>query len=130
MLVDWWKFFFSFFRIISSFLTDTLYQTSLVNHLFSFDLDKKLLLIKEKDKKIKNKFKDESQKIYSPNNSGKILPNNSFLNDELTINTKNKLNEEALFKLKKKNENSLLSKPKRKKKKKKQKNHLFPLVMK
>jgi hypothetical protein len=119
--------FFSFFRIISSFLTDTLYETSLVNHLFSFDLDKKLLLIKEKDKKIENKFKDESQKIYSPNNSGRILPNNSFLNDELTINTKNKLNEEALFKLKKKNENSLLSKPKRKKKKKKTKKSSFSL---
>ena len=119
--------FFSFFRIISSFLTDTLYETSLVNHLFSFDLDKKLLLIKEKDKKIENKFKDKSQKIYSPNNSGRILPNNSFLNDELTINTKNKLNEEALFKLKKKNENSLLSKPKRKKKKKKTKKSSFSL---
>ena len=41
--------FFSLFRIVSSFLTDTLYETSLVNHLFSFDLDKKVLLIKDKN---------------------------------------------------------------------------------
>ena len=37
----------SVFKIVSSFLTDRLFETSLVNHLFSFDLNKKLLLIKE-----------------------------------------------------------------------------------
>jgi hypothetical protein len=42
--------FFSVFRIISSFLNETLYETSLVNHLFSFDLRKKVLIIKKKKK--------------------------------------------------------------------------------
>ena len=39
---------FSVFKIISSFLTDTLYEQSLVNNLFSFDLDKKVISIKPK----------------------------------------------------------------------------------
>ena len=39
---------FSLFRIIPSFLTDILYEQSLVNNLFYFDLDKKIINIKEK----------------------------------------------------------------------------------
>ena len=45
---------FSLFKIISSFLTDYLYEQSLVNNLFSFDLDKKIITIKEKEKKKNN----------------------------------------------------------------------------
>ena len=75
--------FFSLFRIISSFLTDTLYETSLVNHLFSFDLDKKVLLLKDKNKYSKRKiFKDDSTKIYSPiNNPENLSPKNSLSNN-------------------------------------------------
>ena len=40
---------FSLFSILAEILTDTLYTKSLVNYLFSFDLDKKLILIKKKD---------------------------------------------------------------------------------
>ena len=43
----------SLFRIISSFLTDTLYAQSIINNLFSFDLDKKIITIKQKKKKKK-----------------------------------------------------------------------------
>ena len=42
------EFIFSFFRIIASFLTETLYEQSLVNSLFSFDLDKKKIYISER----------------------------------------------------------------------------------
>ena len=110
--------FFSFFRIISSFLTDTLYEINLVNHLFSFDLDKKVLLIKNKKAKKSNIFKNDSPQIYPPNkNVGKLPFQNSISNkDELTINTANKLNEEDLLKSKRTNE-SYLIKPKKKKQK-------------
>jgi hypothetical protein len=42
------EFIFSFFRIIASFLTETLYEQSLVNSLFSFDLNKKKIYISER----------------------------------------------------------------------------------
>ena len=79
--------FFSFFRIISSFLIDTLYEINLVNHLFSFDLDKKVLLIKNKKAKKSNLFKGDSPKIYSPNkNSGRLSYQNSIYNkNDITI---------------------------------------------
>ena len=113
--------FFSLFRIISSFLTDTLYETSLVNHLFSFDLDKKVLLLKDKNKYSKRKiFKDDSTKIYSPiNNPENLSPKNSLSNDGLNIQEGYKINDDALSKSKLNKENLLLAKPKKKKKKKK-----------
>ena len=55
---------FSLFRIISSFLTDNLNEQSLVNNLFSFDLDKKIITIKEKEKKKNNSETDEIK--YNP----------------------------------------------------------------
>ena len=57
--------FFSFFSMIASFLTDTFYDQSLVNHLFEFDIDKKTILLKKpKLKKNKNVFQDNQPKIY------------------------------------------------------------------
>ena len=41
-------FIFSFFNIILNVLTDTLYNKSLINHLFSFDINNKLILVKKK----------------------------------------------------------------------------------
>ena len=111
--------FFSVFRIISSFLMDTLYETSLVNHLFSFDLDKKLILIKHKKKnKKKNSSQNELPKLYSPIEI--ISQNSPRLSDEMTIQTKNKLNEEPM-KSKMSNDIVILSKPKNQRKKKKAK---------
>ena len=109
--------FFSFFRIISSFLIDTLYEINLVNHLFSFDLDKKVLLIKNKKAKKSNLFKGDSPKIYSPNkNSGRLSYQNSIYNkNDMTIEIENKLNEENLLKNKKISESILIKQKKRKK---------------
>ena len=56
---------FSVFKVLASILTETLYQKSLVNHLFSFDLDKKLVLVKQKH--IKHLKNSTNIKIYNPN---------------------------------------------------------------
>ena len=55
---------FSLFSVLATALTETLYIKSLVNHLFSFDLDKKLILVKKNDTKL---FKSQkSLQIYTP----------------------------------------------------------------
>jgi len=108
--------FYSFFRIISSFLTDTLYEQSLVNHLFKFDIDKKLVLIKEKKKiKKQNIFKGEEPKVFISKKTTLVSRQNSiFMNDENTIQSKGKLNDTPI--LKSKNINDKISiKRKRKK---------------
>ena len=63
------EFIFSFFRIIASFLTETLYEKSLVNSLFSFDLDKKMVLIRNSkiNKTPNNKVNDLTNE-YPKNN--------------------------------------------------------------
>ena len=113
---------FSLFRILSMFLTEAIYETSLINHLFSFDLDKRTVLIKERKRKKKKEIelKDPPQ-IYCPNNKifpGQNSPINS--NDEMTFVTKNKLEEDVL-KSRQTNENILLVKASKKKRKKKTK---------
>ena len=67
---------FSIFSVLASILTESLYKKSLVNYLFSFDLDKKLILVKKKDinifktKKSQQKyFSDELLKINRNNNT-------------------------------------------------------------
>jgi hypothetical protein len=44
---------FTVFNMISSFITEVLYDRSLVNDLFAFDIHKKIVIIKSKDQKIK-----------------------------------------------------------------------------
>ena len=109
------EFIFSFFNIIANILTDTLYEKSLVNNLFSFDLDKKLIIIKKnkKNKKIKkskkNPNEDKKPEIYSPIISLNKSPQQSsiYVNDD-TIRTKARLNEQdSLNKNKLKNDNFL-----------------------
>ena len=60
---------FSGFSVLAAILTETLYQKSLVNHLFSFDLDKKLVLIKQNN--IKPLKKSTNIKIYNPDKNNK-----------------------------------------------------------
>ena len=69
---------FSSFTILAEILTDTLFTKSLANHLFSFDLDKKLVLVKKKDINI---FKTQkSQQINIPDKLLKV--NKSKNNNE------------------------------------------------
>ena len=54
------EFIYTVFTIISSFLTDFLYRASLIHNLFSFDIDKKLIYIKENYLKKNNIINDIS----------------------------------------------------------------------
>ena len=84
------EFVFSLFNIISNFLTDTLYEISLVNNLFSFDIQKKIVIIK--DKKENNIFSSNE----AINISSQIKPilkqsspqNSIYINDESKTITK------------------------------------------
>ena len=64
---------FSFFKVILFSLTEIIYETSLVNHLFSFDVDRKLLILKEK--------KNVKTKDSSVQNHKETLENPAILND-------------------------------------------------
>ena len=44
------EFVFSFFKIISIFITEALYEKGIINHLFSFDIDKKIIELKDHNK--------------------------------------------------------------------------------
>ena len=118
---------FSFFRIISSFLTDNLYEQALVNSLFSFDLDKKFVSLKGKQKPKKFSVEDDV-KVYTP--LSKMSRNVISINDDMSINTKNKLNEDNLNKKNTLNDSLMLAqtgKPTKKKKKKKVKSSFSKL---
>ena len=109
---------FSFFRIISIYLTDTLYEASLVNHLFSFDLERKALIIKEKKKRNKHFFiKDDSPKIYTPLKQNS-LQNSIYLNEDINIKKKDILDDGSLIKTKITNEIIMVSGIKKRRKRK------------
>ena len=59
------EFVFTLFRIITSFSVDLLYDISLVNNLFNFNLDKRVVILKDKKIKQNISFKDIPPKIYS-----------------------------------------------------------------
>ena len=87
---------FSGFSLLASILTETLYQKSLVNHLFSFDLDKKLVLVKQKDIKHLKKATstnidnpDKSLKNFSINNISKSNDKNKNIEDMKQIDKQN-----------------------------------------
>ena len=89
------EFIYSFFNIISIFITDLLYDIDIVNNLFSFDLTKKKVLIKYKEqnrKEEKEILDNGTPDIFEP----KILENNIMNFNE---NNKNdtKKDEDALM---------------------------------
>ena len=115
---------FSFFNIFSSFLTERLYEQSLVNHLFHFDIDKKIIIMNNKEenkKKNKNFLKiQRSSKIYS----SKLISKNTSknINEDIISNTiKGKNKDDPLVISKLSNENISSLKLKRKKIKSKSK---------
>ena len=100
------EFVFSFLKILSLFLTEALYEKGLVNHLFSFDIDKKIISVKSlKKNKINNFDLNESPNILQiPKIYEKIEPLNQFSSQnnisneiEETKRTNNKLNEDFNF---------------------------------
>jgi hypothetical protein len=77
---------FTLFRILCSFSVDILYDISLVNNIFSFDLEKKLVLNKKKERKEDIKDDDDVPKRLKFPNSNKYISRNKFSsNDMLTV---------------------------------------------
>ena len=72
---------YSFFRILSSFIVGILYDESLVNNLFTFDLEQKFITLKSKSKK---KSSDEKKRGYK-----KILKESEVLHSDTKKEDKN-----------------------------------------
>jgi hypothetical protein len=82
---------FSLFKIVTSFLINTLYEKSIVNHLFTFDIDKKIIILKKDEvkKKVKlNKNPKENNGQPKKYNSAitltKISTHQSLYKDEVS----------------------------------------------
>ena len=75
---------FTFFRLISSFSVDILYEISLVNRLFKFDLDKKNVILRENDQ---NNFKQI--KVFNINDK-ETIKEKKIENNDITIIANNK----------------------------------------
>ena len=112
----------SFFSIIATFISDILYDSALVNNLFSFDLDRKMVSIKNKkdiEASGKNLFEEKEPEIFTTRHKGSNTKNlSSFkMQDDLTLQSRNKLKESSTFSKKKTNETLNIGKKKKKKKK-------------
>ena len=102
-------------NILATVITDILYDKALVNNLFSFDLDKKIVRIKKMEKKNEqnnNLQLNEGPKIYSPKASMNNIQSGFNTNqNENDYQIKSKFNKDNL-----KNENKMAIKMKRKRK--------------
>ena len=111
------QFLYTLLRIISSFSTKILYELSLVNNLFEFNLNKKSILINNKEKKYikKNHFSfTKNQKIFIPMKPViKAIAQNAILNineNKKFNKIKNKTNEESFDKSRKSNDSFIINK--------------------
>ena len=98
----------SFFNIIASLITDILYDKALINNLFSFDLDKKIIKIKGGQKKkqndnnqLGNNPKNEMSNIITISNTIEDSDKNK-LDVEDSLNKKSSFNNKGNFKTMKK----------------------------
>ena len=92
---------FTLFRLITSFSLDILYDISLVNSLFNFNLDKKVVILKDKKLKQNISTKDISHKEYISKGKMNILTTqnpNSNTEEDKNESTK-KLNEKKYIKI-------------------------------
>ena len=119
---------FTLFRLITSFSIDILYEISLVNNLFNFNLDKKVLILK--DKKIKQNIllKNIPPKIYSPKRKIRVLSsrNLNYISEEDNIESIKRIDEDNNIKLSSNNENPLIVKFE-KKKQSRRKSHILQI---
>ena len=89
---------FTLFRIICSLSVDILYDVSLVNNLFDFNLDKKITILKEKKVQKENiVIRNERPKIYSPKRFNRKISSNNiyFINSDKALGTGNRMNEDT-----------------------------------
>ena len=69
------EFFYGLFKIIVSYIVNESYEKSLVNNLFSFDIKRKLIILKNKE--AKNNMNDLDDKKYEQNfNKNQSMINN------------------------------------------------------
>ena len=77
---------YTLFKIISSFAGDILYEIALVNNLFSFDLNNKVIILKDKKNVKRIEFMQENEedsKTYSSINTlQRMTIQNTFMNDD------------------------------------------------
>ena len=108
---------FTLFRLITSFSVDILYEISLVNNLFNFDLDKKVVVLKYKKNKQNISLKDIQPKVFSPRRRIRFLSSRNINNisEEDNIESIKRMNDENNFKLTSNNENPLIVKFEKKK---------------
>jgi len=107
----------SLFKLFSSFMTRSMYEISIINNLFEFDLDNEQVLLKtDKTIKIGKKF-FKSEEVIKSNSSIKLLPKNTisiynlYKNKQSTHN-KNKIDEDSLTKKNLNIENQNINRPK------------------
>ena len=89
----------SLFSIIATVITDILYDKALVNNLFSFDLDKKIVEIKKKKENSKSSEElklDDNPNVYTPMKNIQENFNNN-IQGELSVQSRNKLNEDINY---------------------------------
>ena len=87
---------FTLFRLITSFSLDILYDISLVNNLFNFNLAQKVVILKDKKLKQNISAKDISQKVYISKRKFRILTTQlrNFATEENNIESLKRINEE------------------------------------
>ena len=90
---------FTLFRVFFSFSVDILYEISLVNNLFDFDLDKKLIKLKKKNnqkEETNSIMRNEEPNIYSLKKPKKISNyNNISINIDKELGTEKRIKEET-----------------------------------
>ena len=85
------------FSIICSLITNILYEKSLVNNLFNFDLDKKIIVLK--NRKMRNiKFELDKEDIIIPEPKDPTKNENQNINNEENTNKEEKKEENILEK--------------------------------
>ena len=102
------EFLFSFFGLICNIIEDLLYEKTLANNLFSFDIRKKLIFIKKRNNSIYNVINDKNKEKYNSKDIIDLsyIPNNNKKVKNKLISNKNNL-EEINIKI---SENSLIKK--------------------
>ena len=117
------EFIWSILTIISTVITDILYDKALINNLFSFNLDDKKVIIKKKDNRNLIPLSDRKMKISSQKTI--IMPQSSTNVKCEIFQSPNKLNEEK--EIKNLNENEIELNERKKKKKKSIRSSIFYL---
>ena len=90
------EFVFSFLKLLSIFITEALYEKALINNLFSFDIEKKVIELKEVQKNKTNSFqnnKNNNENSKSLKGIHKLSSKMSIYGNDDSIKAKNLINE-------------------------------------